>query len=172
MIGKTLTRKADKSAWTVTAYDEAQAAFTLTPVEFGSPIGLSADELRREFSGARSVSPPDPTDEVKGWKTLGASFERAVRRQRRGFDGVLTAEEILSGRARERAEQIAADEDALADYAVGLLPVSREVAAVLDEVIAAREAEADKPRRRRSKAEADENTLSAAEARDRLGHKV
>lgn len=146
MIGRTITRKADKAVFTIAAYDEAQAAYTLAPVEFGASIAVAPDALRADFTGVRNPEAP-ATDEVSGWKKLGANFERAVRRRGSCADGLLTPEDVLSGRARERAEQIAADEDALADYAVGLLPVSREVAAALDEIVAAQEAEADRPRR-------------------------
>jgi hypothetical protein len=169
MIGRTITRKADRASFTIAGYDEAQATYTLAPVEFGPNVAVTADKLCAEFSGLRNLSPLGATDEVIGWKQIGAAFERAARRERRGTDGVLTPEEVLSGRARERAEQIAADEDALADYAVGLLPVSKEVAAVLDAVLEERAAEADKPRRR-SKPNPDDTTLTTADAR-RLGHK-
>jgi len=169
MIGQTVTRKSDKVAFTIAAWDEAQSAYTLAPVvEFGPNIGVPADKLRADFSGLRNVSPPGATDEVTGWEKLSASFERAFGRQRQ-FDGVLTPEDVFAGRARGRAESIAADPDALAEYAVGLLPVSKEVAVVLDEVLEARAAEADKPRRR-SKPSPDANTLSTEDTR-RLGHK-
>jgi len=171
MLGTTVTRKVDKVAFTVAAYDEAQGAFTLAPVEFGASIAVAAGRLRSEFSGVRNVEPPGTTDEVSGWKRIGANFERAMRRQRITTDGLLTPEDVLSGRARARAEQIAADPDAMAEYAVGLLPVSKEVAAVLDEVVAEQEADADRKRPRSTATDGDDDTITTTDARGRLGHR-
>ena len=167
IVGQTVTRKSDRSRWTISAYDEAQAAYTLAPVEFGPSIAVPADALRASFSGVQGTNPA-ATDEVGGWKKFGAHFERAINRQRAGRNGLLTPEDVLAGRARERAEQIAADPEAMADFAVGLLPVAKEVAAVLDEIVAAEEADADRPRRR---TEPPEDAVTTAEARSRLGHK-
>lgn len=161
MIGATYTRKADKARFAVT-YDEAAAQFILTPEQFGTPIALSADDLKAQFSNVRGLRAPAATDEVDGWKRIGAAFDR-MRSKRPRVDGILTPEEVLSGRARERAETIAADPGALADHAVGLLPVSREVAAALDDIAAQDATEADAEDKRADR-------VTAAEAR-RLGHR-
>jgi len=142
MIGQTLTRKAgDKARFIVTAYDEAHASYVLTPVEFGAAIAVSPDGLSA-FSGVpRNPKPDAATDEPGGWRKLADAFERAShKRKTPGANGLLTPEEVLSGAAAERAKQIAADSDLLSDFAVGLLPVSPEVAAYLDDLVAAQAA--------------------------------
>jgi hypothetical protein len=142
-LGKTYKSKADNSQWRVTGYDEASSQFILSPVEFGSPIAKSPDDLRRDFVNVRGATVPDASDDAGAWRKIGERFRRSADRSRSDANGLLTVEEVFAGAAQTRAEELAQDEDALADYAVGLLPVSPAVATALDAIVAERARLAD-----------------------------
>lgn len=141
-LGKTYKKKSDGSHWTVTGYDEAYKEFVLSPVEFGSPINRSPDDLRREFSNVRGTTVPGTITATAAWRKIGERLRRPDR-SRSKLDGLLTVEEVFAGGAQTRAEELSQDEDALADYAVGLLPISPAVATALDAIIANRPADTE-----------------------------
>jgi hypothetical protein len=135
VVGNTYKSKADDSRWRVSAYDEAMGKFTLQPEEFGSARSASPDELRRDYSNVRGMTVPDTTDEQSGWNKLGAKFKGRTSTRRTGVDGLLTPEQVFRGEARARAQEIAQDPDSLADYEIGVLPISPIVARELDNIL-------------------------------------
>jgi hypothetical protein len=161
MIGQALKRKDDKSVWKVVAYDEAQGQFVLSPEVFGPSVALASEDIRAQFSNVRAAKAPDATDEVSAWKRFGESFERVAPR-RSTINGSLTVEDVFAGRALAKAQEIAGNADALADYAIGVLPVSPAVAEHLEAILAEGEAAADRETSRAA-------DLTASDAR-RLGH--
>jgi hypothetical protein len=140
MLGKTVTRKADKARFKVTGQTE-DACWVLTPVHFGTAIKASPDELRRDY-GLKDASEPKRADEQEGWNRLGAAFRETFVRSRRGVRRGPTPEEtfeILTGDDADVA-RIAGNEDLLAEFEAGLLRVPNDVAKRLDAIVARRNA--------------------------------
>lgn len=168
MLGTTVTRKSDRAKFTITGYDEAAATYTLAPDAFGPNVAVPASELRAQFSGVGRNPDPTRTNETTGWKKIGEVFTRAAHRRPHAqrADGLLTPEQVLNGEARDRAEEIAADPDRLADFAVGLLPVSQAVGVELDRILEERASVEDRAAAKRDR---DDDAITTADAK-RLGH--
>lgn len=171
MIGRSLTRKDDGTAWTVMG-DNGDGRWVVSPDKFGaSPVALKPEQIREQFKNVRSAPSPERADEQGAWRQLGRNFMRALnpsesrRPKSRRKDGVLTPEERFRGLERKRAEELAQDPEAVADFGIGLLPVSEGVARELDAILAARDA-SETPLGRRV-----EPNIGPDEARRRLGHR-
>ena len=139
MIGKRVRRKSDGKWFAVTG--QTEAAWVLTPDEFGSPVEVSPETLASEY-GVTQVTVPRQADQERAWERLAAGFRDAVLTSRGRPPRALSPEDqfrILSG-DEAQARRIADDPDLIADYECALLDVPPEVARRLDELIAKRNA--------------------------------
>lgn len=140
MIGKRITRKADKAKFKVTGQTE-DGCWVLTPEHFGSAIKISVDELKVKY-GVKDAPAPTRASEQEGWNRIGAAFREHFLRAQGGVSPGRSPEQtfqILSG-ADAVAARIAADEDRLAEFEAGLLSVPPDVAKQLDHIVAKRNA--------------------------------
>jgi len=132
--GTVLKRKSDKILFRVIGvYDDK---YVVTPHEtHGESAALSVAEVRKNFGAP--VEAPTEGDAQSGWRRLSEHLRGlSNRRDRRTLRA--TPEEIFAQGAHEHAvalaQRIAASDDLMADYAVGLLDVSDDVAAELDKI--------------------------------------
>jgi hypothetical protein len=141
MLGTALTRKSDKSKWTIVG--QGHGTYVIAPVEFGSPEEASVAVLAAEFG----VDLPEPTQESEAAQDYEAiagdawSRERLLARMNpRRLPPAPSPNDIYEGRtevAAKIARAICDDEPTLSDYLTANLkvsqPVQTQIAAILAE---------------------------------------